>query len=247
MKRKSRKVNFNNPLFAAIALGSLVAVGLVISTLIFSKTRLVLAREEITVKGVAYKDVTADYGVWTISVAVVKPTKTTSLAELNRQQKTIEDYVSQFDSFTTEKGIPTTLEDYEYNDSQKRITGYISKVSFKITSYNVDQLYSEATNFNTFAVENNLDIAANNTDFYYSKLDLLKVDLLEKAVRDAKDRAQALGSSSDTKIGKVKRASQGVFQVNQRNSFDVSAGGNFNTESVDKTVQATVNITFELL
>jgi hypothetical protein len=222
-------------------------IGLVVSMVLFNKTKLILAREENTVKGVSYKDVTADYGVWTINLSVTKPTKLSSLEEMKKQQQIIEQHLLEFKSFTVEKGIPTTLENYEYNDQNKKLVGYESTISFKITSYDVSQLYSEAVAFNTFAVEKDLSINTNSTSFYYSKLDTLKINLLEQAVADAKNRAQALSSSSDTKIGKVKSASQGIFQVNERNSFDVSAGGNFNTESVDKTVQATVDITFELL
>lgn len=215
--------------------------------LIFSHTKLVLARDEITVKGTASRDVTADNGIWTVSLSVTRPTRQASLSEMERQQRLVSDYVSQFEDFAITTGIPKTLEDYEYNGNDRVLRGYASSISFKINASEVDQLYQEAVAFNTFAVENDLDISGNNTDFYYSKLDSLKITLLEEAVRDAKNRAQALGSSTGTKVGKVKQASQGVFQVNERNSIDVSAGGNFNTESVDKTIQTTVNVTFEVL
>jgi len=245
---KILKYTFSNPIvLSSLALGGFIFLGMIAAVFIHSQTQLTLARQEITVKGMAYEDVIADNGQWEIGLSVTDLDRMTSLKKMEQQQKVIQDYLSKFPSFSVSVGIPTTDKRYTYENTKEIFRGYVSVIHFTVSSLDVDTLFAQASVFNRFAVENNLDVDSASTDFYYSKLDTLKVNLLKKAVEDARNRANALASSSNTKIGKVRRASQGVFQVNARNNYDVSAGGNYDTETKEKTVQSTIEITFELL
>lgn len=85
-----------------------------------------------------------------------------------------------------------------------------------------------------------------SVDFFYTKLASIRAELLEEASKNAKERANAIAKSTGNKIGGVKDASQGVFQVTQKNSTDVSDYGSYDTSTVDKKITAIVRASFEV-
>jgi hypothetical protein len=75
----------------------------------------------------------------------------------------------------------------------------------------------------------------------------LKQSLIEKATKDASERANKIVNTADGDLGKLKNASMGVFQITgQGSTEDDSYGGNFDTYSKNKTARITVRLEYEL-
>lgn len=85
-----------------------------------------------------------------------------------------------------------------------------------------------------------------SVDFFYTKLAGIRAELLEEASSNAKERAVAIAKSTGNKIGGVKDASQGVFQVTQKNSTEVSDYGSYDTSTIEKKITAIVRASFEV-
>lgn len=85
-----------------------------------------------------------------------------------------------------------------------------------------------------------------SVDFFYTKLSGMRAELLEEASKNAKERAQAIAKSTGNRIGGVKDASQGVFQVTQKNSTEVSDYGSYDTSTIEKKITAIVRASFEV-
>lgn len=85
-----------------------------------------------------------------------------------------------------------------------------------------------------------------SVDFLYTKLADIRAELLEQASSNAKERAVAIAKSTGNSIGSVKDASQGVFQVTQKNSTDVSDYGSYDTSTIEKKITAIVRASFEV-
>lgn len=85
-----------------------------------------------------------------------------------------------------------------------------------------------------------------SVDFFYSKLASIRAELLEEASKNAKERAQAIAKSTGNRVGSVTDASQGIFQVTQKNSTEVSDYGSYDTSTVDKKITAIVRASFEV-
>lgn len=85
-----------------------------------------------------------------------------------------------------------------------------------------------------------------SVDFFYTRLSDIRAELLELASKNAKERAVAIAKSTGNSIGSVKDASQGVFQVTQKNSTDVSDYGSYDTSTIEKKVTAIVRASFEV-
>jgi hypothetical protein len=70
--------------------------------------------------------------------------------------------------------------------------------------------------------------------------------MLAEATKNAKDRAERIAESSGSKVGSMRSADMGVFQVMAVNSTEVSDYGAYDTTSIDKNVMAVVRASFSL-
>ena len=94
-------------------------------------------------------------------------------------------------------------------------------------------------------IESGIEFNSSPPSYYYTKLSELKVDLLAKASADAKQRAETIAKNAGSSLGKIKKATMGVFQITGQNSNeDYSYGGAFNTGAKNKTASITVKIDF---
>lgn len=96
-------------------------------------------------------------------------------------------------------------------------------------------------------IEKGIEFTANEPDYYYTKLADLKLELLKNATQDALKRAETVAENANSKIGNLKEAEMGVFQITGQNSNeDYSWGGSFNTKAKHKTASITVKLSFSL-
>ena len=92
-----------------------------------------------------------------------------------------------------------------------------------------------------------VQLESSQPDYYYSKLDDLKLELIEKSTVDAKARAEKIAAKSGAKLRKLKTARMGVFQITGANTNEeFSAGGNFNTSSKNKKARITMRLEYNI-
>ena len=70
--------------------------------------------------------------------------------------------------------------------------------------------------------------------------------MLSKATEDAKSRAISMAQSTGNKIGVIRSAKMGVFQITPATSTDVSWYGENDTSSLEKKVMAVVTASFSI-
>ena len=80
--------------------------------------------------------------------------------------------------------------------------------------------------------------------YYFTKLEDLKLDLLEGAAENAKLRAERLAKSSGNRVANIISASQGIFQITQRNSTETASWGIYDTSTIEKKVRAVVTMRY---
>ena len=95
-------------------------------------------------------------------------------------------------------------------------------------------------------IDKGIDISIINTEYFYSKLGDLKVELLRDATKDAKDRASAMLKATRNRPGKIQSVQMGVFQITPVDSTNVSDMGINDTSSVEKKVTAVANVVFRI-
>ncbi len=96
-------------------------------------------------------------------------------------------------------------------------------------------------------VNSGIELSSNTIQYTFSDLPSLKQSLIEKATKDANERAAKIVNTADGDLGKLKRASMGVFQITgQGSTEDDSYGGINDTYSKNKTARITVRLEYEL-
>src|SRR5204863_5322932 len=87
-------------------------------------------------------------------------------------------------------------------------------------------------------VNSGIELVSNSIQYTYSSLPSLKQSLIEKATKDASERANKIVNNADGDLGKLKTASMGVFQITgQGSTAEDSYGGINDTYSKNKTAR----------
>ena len=96
-------------------------------------------------------------------------------------------------------------------------------------------------------INSGIELSSNSIQYTYSNLPSLKQSLIEKATKDASERANKIVNTAYGKIGKLKNASMGVFQITGQGSTEEDSYGGINdTYSKNKTARITVRLEYEL-
>lgn len=208
--------------------------------------------ENITVTGSSEKDFVSDLIVWNGSYSRKSMDLKNAYAQLKDDENTIKAYLIDKGIQKDEIVISAININKEFNyktDANGRslgqeFAGYNLSQNVKIESSNVDkidQISREATEL----IEKGIEFNSSAPLFYYTKLTEIKMDLLAKASADGKKRAEIIAKNAGNSLGKLKKATQGVFQITGKNSNeDYSYGGTFNTSSKNKTGSITIKMEF---
>ena len=208
--------------------------------------------ETITVTGSADKDFVSDLIVWNGSYSRKSMDLKTAYAQLKDDENSVRTYLAGkgvqgneivFSSVNIEKEFNNKT-DKNGNAIGKEFLGYNLSQNVRIESPNVDkidQISREATEL----IQQGIEFNSSAPLFYYTKLTEIKMDLLAKASADGKQRAEIIAKNAGNSLGKLKKATLGVFQITGKNSDeDYSYGGTFNTSSRNKTGSITIKMDF---
>jgi hypothetical protein len=149
--------------------------------------------------------------------------------------------------FNSVNTIERTKSKYENgNFVGQEFEGYELRQSIKVESTQVELIEKVAREITELL---NRGVQFNSTPprYYYTKLADLKIEMISKATEDAKLRAERIAKNAGGKLGKLKKADMGVFQITGRNSGeDYSWSGAYNTSSKKKTASITMRLDYEI-
>ncbi len=235
--------------FQISLLGFFIAFAFLIVGLVVSDN---VSNKNITVTGSAFENVKSDSASWVFKIEARANSKNQAYQIVKNQIPIVEKYliangiekdnidlVSQ-NSWETYKSSPTT--GYATNE----ISAYNFAQNVKITSDDVQKIKSLSTNLSELLAQG-INVSTDESPQYqYSKLSELKVQLLAKATKDAKQRAQSMLKSNHNRTGKIRSAKMGVFQITPVDSNAVSDMGINDLSSIEKKVTAVANVVFEI-
>lgn len=96
-------------------------------------------------------------------------------------------------------------------------------------------------------INSGIELSSNSIQYTYSELPSLKHSLIESATKDARERAEKIVKEGNGDIGKLKKATMGVFQITGQGSTEEDSYGGINdTYSKNKTARITVRLEYEL-
>lgn len=232
---------------------AILAIGLLLGALALAGPLrdFVQAHHAITVKGYSERHIDSDFALWSATVTTRGKMVNAAADQMEKDTRTVTD-------FLIAQGVPkekieisdlTTMALSKSNDGGEsgidELDGYKLERHFQVTSDNVESI-SKLTSVAPALLRNGVEISFNPTEYYCTKLADLKVLLLGDAVQDAARRANEIAGKSNRKIGSLRSANQGVFQITAIYQTETSAEGSLDTRSREKSIKAVVTAEFEL-
>ncbi len=199
-------------------------------------------QETVVVTGLGETEFVSDLIVWNGYISAESQNVETGYAQLEKSKQKVSDYISS-------KGIAPESVVFQFVNANKqyepiyntdgnwvgqRFAGYQLTQAFTVESTDVEAVENISREISSLIAQG-VSIEAFQPDYYYTKLDDVKLSLIEKASADARDRAEKITDNAGAKLGRVMSARMGVFQITGANSNEeFSAGGSFNTSSRTK-------------
>ncbi len=208
--------------------------------------------EIISVTGLAEKAFTSDLIVWSGSFNRYGFELKSAYATLKTDESAIRTYLNSkgiadsnivFSSIAINKNFRRSYDD-KGNEVSAEFTGYTLTGNVRVESKDINRVEKLSREI-TELLERGIELNSNAPEYYYTRLNELKIDLLAKASEDAKTRAETIAKNSGGSLGGIKKATMGVFQITGKNANeDYSYGGAFNTSSKEKTASITLKVDY---
>lgn len=177
----------------------------------------------VTAKGLSEREVEADIVIWPIKFTVAGN-------ELANIYNSIEANIKLINDFLTSKGIPLKEISYSIPSIVDRIAqqyGNVSKPELRYAAYQTVTVYSKNIHAVRELMGSLLDLGKkgivfasddyeSQTEYIYTKLNEIKPEMIEEATKNAREVAQKFAANSQSRLGKIKKASQGQFSINDR-------------------------------
>ena len=212
------------------------------------------SQDTIVVTGLGETEFTSDLIVWTGVLTAEAQNVAAGYAQIETSKEKVQKYLA-------DKGLAADAVVFAFvnvdkqfapvynasgNWAGQRFTGYLLRQGFTVESSDVEKVETISREISSLIAQG-VSIEAYAPDYYYTKLDDVKLGLIEKASADARVRAEKIAMNAGTKIGRVASARMGVFQITGANTNEeFSAGGSFNTSSRTKKARITMRIEYRV-
>jgi len=234
-------------------LGICIAVGTIAASFILSQGFLKLMKiqkEVISVTGSAQKDIKSDYAVWQGIFSRRGPGLEDAYENLKADLKQVkaclaEQGVTESELLVSQISTKKLYRKNEKGNDTNEIEAYILSQTAEVRSGDADKV-ARLSRESTELIQKGIEFESQQPEYFYTKLDELKVEMLAKATENARQRALRMAEATGNRIGVMRQARMGVFQITPLNSTEVSDWGINDTTSLEKKVTAVVNVTFAI-
>ena len=209
----------------SFVLGIFIFLGLASLGILLSRGAIKFKEYErtVTAKGLSEREYDADIVIWPIEF-------TQAGNDLTALYNTIESNTLEISKFLTDKGIASS----EISVSAPAITDksaqqYVNNTNmeFRYTALQTVTVYSKNVRLVREVMgtlselgKKGIVFTGNNyntqPEYIFTRLNDVKPEMIEEATRKAREVAQKFAADSESRLGKIKRASQGQFSINPR-------------------------------
>ena len=195
----------------------------------------------VNVKGLCEKEVPADKVIWPLVFKVVGDNLNAVNTEIENKTATIRQFLTDGGISASEitVSIPTISDKFtqEYG-SNDRLYRYVAKETVTVCTKDVDKVLTLMAAQNKLlrsgiTLESEWD---SQPEFSFEGLNDVKPEMIEEATKNAREVALKFAKDSDSRLGKIKQATQGTFSISDRDS---------NTPQI-KNVRVVTNVTYYL-
>ena len=208
-------------------MGAFVCVGLVVLGYLISSTAIRVKGMDriVTVKGLAEREVEANIAIWPIKFNEANNDLTQLYSVIENKSDLIVKFLKN-NGFADEE---ITISQPAIVDKQAQNYGDASKIQFRYTASTTITVYSDKVSLVRETMKKVVELVKegialsgqdyqNKTEFIFTELNKIKPEMIEEATHNAREVATKFAIDSKSKLGKIKKASQGQFSINDRDT-----------------------------
>ena len=177
----------------------------------------------VTVKGLSEREYQADIVIWPIQYSVADN-------DLKSLYGSIDNNNGRIKAFLEKSGIASdeiSLMSPDITDKSANQYGNSSRPEFRYTALQTITVYSQnivavrsvMSRLSELGKEGIVFTVGNygsQPEYLFTRLNDVKPEMIEEATRKAREVAEKFATDSESKLGKIKRASQGQFSISTR-------------------------------
>ncbi len=200
---------------------AVLALGIVLSgiSISFGIKTLKADQRTVSVRGLSEREFEADLAIWPVTFTI----SGNDLSQLRQDivSKTgiitafLKKHGIQETDFTVKEPAITDTTTDPYMDQTRKRDKYFAKVVVFVRSSNIKAVstaLSESINLldSSIALSNDYD---SRVEYLFTKLNDIKPEMIAEATQNARKAAEQFAHDSGSQVGKIKRASQGLFSI----------------------------------
>jgi hypothetical protein len=220
------------PSASALVLGITLAIGLAISGLLIGRGlyRARAADRFVTVRGLVERDVTADLAVWTLGFTATDNDIAKASAKIDADTRTVTAFL-QGEGFSAAEIQPqgTRVIDrmaQEYGREKEIGTRYVVQSSIRVRTGNVERVDRSTRDTGQLIAKGVVldsggrESGSVNPAFFFTQLNSIRPAMIADATRSARAVAIQFAADSGSKLGAIRKANQGVFEITARDATE---------------------------
>ena len=217
----------NEKFSSALTHGLLIGLGIVLLAYIVSSSIIHIKALDrtVTVKGLAEREVPANIAIWPIRFNLAQNELFTLYSSIQKNTKDVieflEDNGFQNSEISTSQPAIVDRQAEGYYEANRYKYRYTTDVVITVYSEDVERVRQTMDKLVDLG-KKGIVIAAQNwenrTEYIFTGLNNIKPNMVEEATKQAREVAEKFAKDSDSKLGKIKKAYQGQFSIQDRDS-----------------------------
>lgn len=204
-----------------IVSAAVLAIGIVLSGLSIALGIKTLKADQrtVSVRGLSERELEADLAVWPATFTVSGNDLSLLRQDIVKKTDIITAFLKkhgiQDTEFTVKEPAITDTSTDPYMDQTKKHDKYFAKVVVFVRSSNlkaVNAALSDSINLMDSGIALSHDYDS-RVEYHFTKLNDIKPQMIAEATQNARKAAEQFAHDSGSKVGKIKRASQGLFSI----------------------------------
>lgn len=212
---------------SALVLGLFILAGLAALGYLLGKAAIDFRQYErsVTVKGLAEREYPADIVIWPLQFTEASNNLEELYTRLDQNTQRIRDFLRQHGVEAEEISVsPPGIVDKSaqpYSSGGDADFRYTATQAVTVYSAQVDNVRALMNELGTLGKEG-IVFTGNDyqarTEYIFGRLNDIKPEMIEEATTKAREVAEKFAADSNSRLGKIKKASQGQFTINDRDS-----------------------------
>ena len=180
---------------------------------------IITPERSVSVRGLAEREVDADLAVWNMSFSMGENSLESMQRSIVEKTEVIKKYLIKHgleeSDFTVKPAAITDNSLNSYMDQTKITYQFVARQTILVRSGKIEAVksaYADSLELVSAGIAVNQDYDS-KVSYEFTKLNDIKPEMIAEATKNARTAAEQFAHDSNSKVGKIKKATQGLFTI----------------------------------